>query len=719
MSFVHPTMAAGAAGLVLLPLVIHLLSRRSYRREPWAAMRFLRAAQLRTRYHLRLEQWALLALRALIIALAVLTIARPFVAGSSLVSLFGQTRMDRVIILDDSFSMRARRGNGSTCFEAGKTAAAELLGGFGATDGIGLIGVSASGRGWMRDLVHDREAVKRILNEGSCSAEAGDLALALRSAADLLSNGQAAEGARTVYVVTDATRTLFDDFGSGPPQLPRDAPYPGIDRIHFIDVGGEERENLSIESLVATSQVSDLGVPVNFSLVVVNHCDRQRGPTEVALSLDGSAIRRLTVGPIAPRQKRSLEFELGFDRPGSHRLVARINALEPDPLAADDSRYFALRVAPRVRVLGVEGKGEAVRSSRDLFYYAIAVQPTGGEAGGSLIEFKQVSPAALDGEVLDDYAVVALGNVRRLSRGTWLRLERYVRMGGGLIAFLGDRVSAENYNRFAGRQASGLIPVELERAVALAANEERLHLRITDSRHLALADFAGSESGGLRLALVHGYWQVKQSPEDAGFRTLMRLSNDAPALLAHDLGEGRVVVGLIGANMGWTNLPAKPDYLPLMMNLTVYAAGTDRAQLNVPVGGRINLRVTSSEAKSPASVIRPDGRTVPVQCEPRGEAAAVSFADTNQEGTYSIQVGAERFDAAVNLGIQDSDLERVDAAAIQEWFGASAGWLAQRGLAAAEASASPPRELAQALTLLLLAAVAVETFFGAFFGRRR
>ena len=66
-----PALAVGAAvAAVGVPLVIHLLFRKRYQIVPWAAIRFLLVAE--RRHKRRIDQWLLLALRTLALALILL-----------------------------------------------------------------------------------------------------------------------------------------------------------------------------------------------------------------------------------------------------------------------------------------------------------------------------------------------------------------------------------------------------------------------------------------------------------------------------------------------------------------------------------------------------------------------------------------------------------------------------------------------------------------------
>ena len=63
--------------LVSIPVIIHLLFRRRFRRVEWAPMRYLKLAIERHRRRIRLEQLLLLLLRMAVIAMLFLALARP------------------------------------------------------------------------------------------------------------------------------------------------------------------------------------------------------------------------------------------------------------------------------------------------------------------------------------------------------------------------------------------------------------------------------------------------------------------------------------------------------------------------------------------------------------------------------------------------------------------------------------------------------------------
>src|SRR3990172_10893325 len=111
LDLVSPAMLGSLAAAVV-PLVIHLWSGWRYRQMPWAAMEYLMAAIKESRRKLVLEQWLLLAVRTLLVALVVLAMAEPFLGGGPwALATGGQTL--HVLVLDGSYSMAYKPGDTS------------------------------------------------------------------------------------------------------------------------------------------------------------------------------------------------------------------------------------------------------------------------------------------------------------------------------------------------------------------------------------------------------------------------------------------------------------------------------------------------------------------------------------------------------------------------------------------------------------------------------
>src|SRR4051812_39876238 len=105
MCFAAPLLLFGLAVLVIPP-IIHLLNRRRYEVVDWGAMRFLQISEV-TRRRILIEELILMLLRIGLLAVLVLGLASPWLAGPASTSLGNRPNRDVVLILDGSDSMSA------------------------------------------------------------------------------------------------------------------------------------------------------------------------------------------------------------------------------------------------------------------------------------------------------------------------------------------------------------------------------------------------------------------------------------------------------------------------------------------------------------------------------------------------------------------------------------------------------------------------------------
>ena len=96
LAFLNPLLL-WALPLCAVPIIIHLLNRRRFKKVPWAAMEFLLAAMKRNKKRLRMEQWLVLLLRTLAVLLLVGLVTRPQLGGGGLLGRVGSGGERRII----------------------------------------------------------------------------------------------------------------------------------------------------------------------------------------------------------------------------------------------------------------------------------------------------------------------------------------------------------------------------------------------------------------------------------------------------------------------------------------------------------------------------------------------------------------------------------------------------------------------------------------------
>src|SRR5258708_1408586 len=125
--FLTTALGVGAAA-ISIPVIIHLINSKRYKVLPWAAMRFLLAAQKQTRKRMRIEQLLLLLCRMLILAMIVFAMASvmPWAeeiwANSGIGKWgpgkkIGHLRTHHIFVIDASLSMNHKLDGDLTAFE--------------------------------------------------------------------------------------------------------------------------------------------------------------------------------------------------------------------------------------------------------------------------------------------------------------------------------------------------------------------------------------------------------------------------------------------------------------------------------------------------------------------------------------------------------------------------------------------------------------------------
>src|SRR5215217_8640627 len=210
--------AALAAGAAPVPVIIHLLNRKRYVVVNWAAMRFLLAAQKKNVRRLKLEQWVLLAVRTLLVLLVALAMAavmpwfepvwQRLFPGDALAA-STQVRTHRVIVIDGSFTMAARRGDDLSRFDAARAQAHAVLEKSAPGDGYSLVLLGSPAQVVVPGPADDRDKVAREVDELRLPHGSADVAGGLHAVAEIVSKPLGKYARREVYLVTDLRKSAW------------------------------------------------------------------------------------------------------------------------------------------------------------------------------------------------------------------------------------------------------------------------------------------------------------------------------------------------------------------------------------------------------------------------------------------------------------------------------------------------------------------------------
>lgn len=532
MPLLAPLFLLGLAA-VGIPLLVHLVQRE--KRDPTAfpSLMFLERtpAPFTSRRNVR-DPW-LLILRVLAVVALALAFARPVFGPRPSIGGADVRRRELVVLVDRSFSMRV-----GDRWTRARTAVDSVVRTLVKGDRMTLVPFDRRAQA-VTAATGDSEQLRAALATLTPNDESTRLAPAFALAQQRLSASDAPR--KVIVVVSDFQRSGWD--------LTEEARLsPGVE-LAPIDVGG-------------STPVADRAV----RSVEVRR-DRRPGPPRMLVS-----ARIANVGPAARGVVARLEVggrivaERSFDLPRDGGASVSFDAvptsatpiparviLASDSLPGDDAYHFLLNAAPALSVLVVEAR------SAPFLTRALSI--------GDAPHFEIVSrtPASATATDLAGKRVVILADGAFPTGIDAASLVRFAEDGGGVIVALAEQANGRAWPTRARVLIPGAIKPTIDRSGANGANGAVLGA--LDQRHPALSLLTGPRAGDLAAARFYKYRAI-----DTTAGVLARFDDGAPALTEHMVGRGRVLTFGSSLDGVWNDLPRQAAFLPLMQQLSRYAA---------------------------------------------------------------------------------------------------------------------------------------------------
>jgi Aerotolerance regulator N-terminal len=543
--FINPITMWVGAGLVATPIIIHLINRMRFRRVKWAAMEFLLKAQKKMRRKKILEQLLLLLLRCLLVFLAGLLFAR-FLGFDPLQG--KETRpVMHIVILDDTPSMAdpGETGAPGDAFTIAKkqitdkimTAAAKAttpqrLRIIRLSDQVDVLNAGpdsdAEPEAINGDNVKAIEKVKGVLAT-ECEKPANvhvSLAEGLKKAKDYFDKNPGPEVSKVVHVLSDMRAVDWTTDSEAIAQATKELTESGV-KVHLVDVATPYRtkdrktpaysDNVGIVELKPRSRVVAKNVKdqdAEFEIRVRNfgNTDLKNVRVEFYLNGQGNSIATIEFETLPANQERMQVFRVNFNQTyvttaTKEDPLARFNVLSAilrnagaDALAFDNVRHAVVEVREKLAVLVIlkpEDLANPNDKNGDSFYLHNLFENEENKLSG--IEWVAATPDALVKRDLREFSSIYMLNIPSLTEPEANQLERYVREGGGVGIFLGDKVAPEAYNKLLYRGGDGFFPVPLPASFTEPLSEaEKEKRKFSFSKRVLIRDTAAKSHPALR-----------------------------------------------------------------------------------------------------------------------------------------------------------------------------------------------------------------------------
>ncbi len=394
MQFKYPELL-WALFLLLIPILIHLFQLRRFKKTPFTNVKLLQRVVAESRRSSTLKKWLLLSTRLLLLLGLIVAFAEPFIASKTAFQ-----PEENVIYLDDSFSMQAKKDNGSLL----ETAVQELIKNLPKETKFSL---------FTNDRVFKDITLKAIRNE---------LLTLPYSASQLTLEGIVRKG-QSLFSVDPVTRKnliLLSDFQDRVHGYPQDS-ISSI-AISLVQLRPDKQDNISIDSAHISRSSPEI-------LEITAQLSGEGGRESIPVSLyNGTELIAKTAANFEGMATASVVFTL----PANQFVEGKIEVAD-GALTYDNQLYFTIENTAKINVLAIgDASGE--------FLERIFREPD--------IAFTTFRANDVNYRILDEQNLIILNELREIPNALQNTLRSFRENGGSLTLIPSATPDLPSYNNF-------------------------------------------------------------------------------------------------------------------------------------------------------------------------------------------------------------------------------------------------------------------------------
>lgn len=546
MQFLYP-LFLGALATLVIPVIIHLFYFRRYKKVLFTNVRFLKEVKEESSIRSRLKNLLTLLCRILAVLFLVFGFAQPFIKqdanvkkGQKLVSIF----------IDNSFSMASLSQDAPLLNEA-KQKAEEIVNAYEVDDRFQIISHDMNAR--QQRLINKEQALS-LIDELELTSEVNPLSRVAQRQKQLL--GAEDNANKILYYLSDF-QTNIADFDL------TDTLY----EYNLLPMQAVIEQNVSIDSAWFEAPVQMINRPNRLFVKVQNWSDNDAENVQLTVRQDG-AVKPVGSLDIPGNSSVIDTVLLTVLQPGYQRVALKITDF---PIQFDDTYYLSFEVKEQIQSLIIN------ENTPNRFLDA---------AFGSQQHFQSTNRSAnnLDYTQFNQYQLILLNELGRVTTGLASALKTYVEDGGNVLMFPAQTADLQSYNAFLSQLNAGRL---------VGWDTTARTVDYVNRNEFIFNDVFESARRNLRLPTSQGNFIIEN--RQAGFEKLLGYRDGRTYLSKYRRAKGHLYVSAAPLQIKNNNLVSQAEvFVPMLYKMALSTSESGQIAYTIGEDNIVELENTST-----------------------------------------------------------------------------------------------------------------------------
>ena len=593
MTFLAPTAMLFLLG-ISIPIFIHFLNKLNVKKVEFSSIRYLKSMKKNAIRSVKFKKLILLLLRAGIISALVLMLARPVTKGFMPGWLSAEIDSKLLLVIDNSSSMAAQKGEFSLLEKAKKTA-------------IDLISL------------YDENTTIDIFQTCPPQILFSGKAIDIKYKKNIIKISNSKNFDNIWVLVDSLTKTLnvketikecilISDFQT------KDISIDSLSddwKYYFINAGLVDN-NMSINNLDIVSRIKVPDQLIKIKTNIYNHNSKNMKNIPINLVFDENRV-----GQVISNFEQNSNKEFVFQAyPSKKGILKGSVQLPKDDYANDNIWHMSTPILNKINCLVVCNTD----NEKEIFKLILnAIDPE-----KQLINYELRKQPVVNRLFVEDVDILVIHNPGAFTESAFNELDVFLKNGGGLIWFSSGMEADPAFDKYF---SNFNFPIAHD---IIKSDFGSFNVRVPNIKDNAISDL---DVRKLSDELPEIFQYVKHTTKSKQ-KVHLELNNGDPLLIDFKRGNGKVFYFSSILDLDWNDMPFRGLLVPLMYKLLVLGGTDEVNSMPVKLGSVKWVALDGNEVKSEWEVESPSG--IKNLIVPDFSKEGLKIKNTNELGVYNV-----------------------------------------------------------------------------------